>query len=453
MTTINIKPVTRIESHGQLTLEYDKKGSPIEAYFSTPVLRGFEAFLRGTPIDRVPWLASRVCGVCPVPHSINASQTLEKAIGLKIPKTAKNLRELLLLSQLVDSHTLSFVMLSLPDLVPTDKTSNIVDIKNDYPELFQNGMKLHTIGRKLTSEFGGRNVHPINVRVGGMNINPLNTSDYKFKENVLEARKIIMELLVTCKEWVGSNTESVQNIGSIDTHYMALSNKGTTSFMDGSIKIVDSEGKEFANFDSDDYSTYLNETIKKYTYMKMPYLKDLGEEKGAIRVNCLARSNVNKKFGTPAADKEMQELKSQWQYPFKQSLLSHWVRLIEMLYATERIEALLADPISKKTETAISGEIKDGQATCCLEAPRGTLLHNYIVKNNVIEKANLIVATQNNGLAMNKALSQAMHYGKSNNMSDDQVIHFCEMIIRAYDPCISCATHVVRGKLSKGEQK
>ncbi|MGY5880724.1 MAG: Ni/Fe hydrogenase subunit alpha [Candidatus Thorarchaeota archaeon] len=445
MSKIEIKPVIRIESHGQLTMEFESDGSPKRAYFSTPVIRGFEAFLAGAPIERIPWLASRVCGVCPVSHAVTAAKTIEKSIGIKIPETAEVLREILVLSQLIDSHALSFFVLSLPDLLPRPDMYDIVDIKRELPDLFEKGMTLHSLGRKMTSLIGGRNVHPANVRVGGMGTNPLLNTEFDMKQGLADALDIGKLLLSSLKEWFAEESELVSSLGDIQSNYMAISNNGVVSFTKGTVRVVDATGAEVANFVPEDYQKYLDERIEPHTYMKLPYLLTGGSD-DVLRVNCLARANVNESYGTPIADQELKELKEKFGFPLQASLLSHWVRLIELIYACERLQILLDSPASKGTRTSVDADIVDGETVGVLEAPRGTLFHHYKIQDGQIAKANLLVATQNNGLAINRALSQTLEYGKRITFPQEKITHHCEMVIRAYDPCISCSTHVVQVK-------
>ena len=445
MSKIEIKPVTRIESHGQLTMEFESDGSPKKAYFSTPVIRGFEAFLAGAPIVKIPWLASRVCGVCPVSHAVNAAKTIEKATRIKIPETAEILREMLVLSQLIDSHALSFVVLSLPDLIPRSDMHSVVDIKKEHPDLFQKGLTLHSLGRKMTSLFGGRNVHPANVRVGGMGTNPLIGTDFDMKAGLNESLEIGKVFLSSLKGWIAEQKDLVSSLGAIKSNYMALSDNGVVSFTNGSVRCVDAEGNEVANFAPEDYQKHLDERIEPHTYMKLPLLLTNPADE-VLRVNCLARANVNDSYGTPIADQELKELKEQFGFPLQDSLLSHWVRLIELVYACERLQVLLDNPKSMDTKTSVDAQIQDGEAVGVLEAPRGTLFHHYKIQDEEIAKANLLVATQNNGLAINRALSQTLATGKEQGLQQDNIVHHCEMVIRAYDPCISCSTHVVQVK-------
>jgi coenzyme F420-reducing hydrogenase alpha subunit len=445
MSKIQIKPVTRIESHGQLTMEFEDDGSPKKAYFSTPVIRGFEAFLAGAPIVKIPWLASRVCGVCPVSHAVNAAKTLEKAMGIQIPETAEILREMLVLSQLIDSHALSFVVLSLPDLIPRTDMHSIVDIKNDHPDLFQKGITLHSLGRKMTSLLGGRNVHPANVRVGGMGTNPLVGTDFDMKAGLDQALEIGKVFLFSLKGWIIEQADLVSSLGAIKSNYMALSDNGVVSFTKGTIRCVDENGNEVANFAPEDYEKHLDERIEPHTYMKLPHLLTNSTD-DVLRVNCLARANVNESYGTPIADQELKELKEQFGFPLQNSLLSHWVRLIELVYACERLQILLDNPASKGTKTCVDADLRDGEAVGVLEAPRGTLFHHYRIQDGEIAKANLLVATQNNGLAINRALSQTLQTGKEQGLQQDDIVHHCEMVLRAYDPCISCSTHIVQVK-------
>ncbi len=446
MTEVKIEPVTRIESHGQLNLEYNDDGSVSKAYFTTPVLRGFEAFLSGAPVERVPWLASRICGVCPVSHAVGSSQTIEKALGLEIPETATILREMLVLSQLVDSHALSFIVLSLPDLIPRTDFKSVVDIKAANPALFEKGLRLHSIGRLMTSNIGGRNVHPVNVRIGGMADNPIAGDGIDFRALTDEALSLTQEFLGHLKTWFDEQTDLVGSLGSVKSNYMALSDNGVVSFVKGNVKVVNETGSEISTFNPDQYLDILAEKAISETYMKAPYLKNLGPETGTLRVNCLARANVNQSYGTSIADHEMSELRSKWGTPLEHSLLSHWARLIEIIYACERLQGLLENPATKGTNTTVEIALKDGEAVSSVEAPRGTLFHHYSIKNGHIEKANLIVATQNNQLAVNQALTQGLEYSKAQGFEEDRVIRNCEMILRAYDPCISCSTHMIRPK-------
>ncbi|MHA1907627.1 MAG: Ni/Fe hydrogenase subunit alpha [Candidatus Thorarchaeota archaeon] len=446
MTEVKIEPVTRIESHGRLNLEYNDDGSVSKAFFTTPVLRGFEAFLSGAPVERVPWLASRICGVCPVSHAVGSAQTIEKALGLQIPEAANLLREMLVLSQLVDSHALSFIVLSLPDLVPKTDYKSVVDIKTAFPDLFEKGLRLHSIGRLMTSNIGGRNVHPVNVRIGGMADNPIAADGLDFRALTDEALALTQEFLGHLKTWFDEQSELISSLGSVKSNYMALSDNGVVSFVRGNVKIVNESGDEISSFNPDQYLDNLAEKTTGDTYMKAPYVKSLGPENGSLRVNCLARSNVNQSFGTSIADQEMSVLRSKWGTPLEHSLLSHWARLIETIYACERLQSLLENPAIKSTDTTVEIALRDGEAVSSIEAPRGTLFHHYSIKNGHIDKANLMVATQNNLLAVNNALTQGLEYSKAQGFEEDRIVRNLEMVLRAYDPCISCSTHMIRPK-------
>ncbi|MGY5852685.1 MAG: Ni/Fe hydrogenase subunit alpha [Candidatus Thorarchaeota archaeon] len=442
MSKITIEPMTRIESHGRLTIETGDDGSPKKAFFSTPILRGFEAFLRGSPVERVPWLASRICGVCPVSHAVTSSKTIEKALSIQIPETAENLRELLVLSQLVDSHALSFVILSLPDLLPNTEAHSVLDVKSAAPDLFEKGMQLHSLGRKMTSTIGGRNVHPANVRIGGMGMNPLLDTSFDFHSAIDESLDIAQVFLSKLKELLDEQSDLVTSLGSIPSYYMGLSDNGKVSFVRGDVKCVAPDGSEYAKFDPNQYLDHLEETIEPHTYMKLPIMKNAGVAQGHLRVNCLARANVNGSYGTSLADAELAELTSKYGNPLEHSLLSHWARLIEVVYACERVKVLLDDPSMNNQDTAVDATMVDGEDVACLEAPRGTLFHHYKIRNGMVDKANLIVATQNNGLAVNRALTRTLEVGIELKRSNDEIIHHCEMVVRAYDPCISCSTHI-----------
>ncbi len=446
MSKITIEPVTRIESHGRLTIETGDDGSPKKAFFSTPILRGFEAFLKGTPVERVPWLASRICGVCPVSHAVTSSKTIEKALSIQIPETAENLRELLVLSQLVDSHALSFVILSLPDLIPNTNAHSVLDVKTAAPDLFDKGMRLHSLGRKMTSTIGGRNVHPANVRVGGMGMNPLLDTSFDFDNAIDESLEIAQVFLGKLKGLLEEQSDLVTSLGSIPSYYMGLSDQGKVSFVRGDVKCVAPDGSEFATFNPNRYLDHLDETIEPHTYMKLPFMKNVGLDQGHLRVNCLARANVNGSYGTSLADTELTELISKYGSPLEHSLLSHWTRLIEVVYACERMKVLLDDPSMKSKDTTVDAAMVDGEAVGCLEAPRGTLFHQYAIRGGVIDRANLLVATQNNALAVNRALTRTIEVGSELQRSNDELVHHCEMVVRAYDPCISCSTHVTEVK-------
>jgi len=225
---------------------------------------------------------------------------------------------------------------------------------------------------------------------------------------------------------------------------MGLSNDNKVSFVKGPISVLSLDNK-LMSFPSDEYSKHLDEMILPHSYMKLPYLRQKGPQNGIIRVNCLARANVNDHYGTSLADQELQELRNKWGKPLEHSLLSHWVRLIEILYACERLESLLDNNNLKSSKIAVTAEIPKGvhEGVAAIEAPRGTLFHHYKINNNLLTEANFFVATQNNGLAVNKALLETLKIDSANNLSEKEIIHHCEMVIRAYDPCISCSTHTI----------
>jgi NAD-reducing hydrogenase large subunit len=446
--TITIDPVTRLEGHGKITIQLNGQGEVEDAHFHVTQVRGFEKFCEGRPFYEMPSLMARICGICPVSHLIASARACEEIMSVRIPYTAAQLRSMLNLAQMVQSHALSFFHLSSPDLLlgmdSDPKMRHIFGVAAAKPELGRAGIALRRFGQHIIELLGNKRIHPGWVVPGGVT-EPLNAGKRDEILSMLpEAFHNIKLALEAYKQVADAFRPEAEVFANFPTNFMSLVNEdGSIEFTTGALRLIDPRGKVIEDgMLADRYSEVVGEAVEPYSYTKFAYYKPLGYPEGSYRVGPLARLNIVKSMGTPLADAELAEFKQLADGLVQSSFYYHHARLVEILYGIEKIETILNDPqILDKHVRAMAGVNRlegAGQA----EAPRGTLHHHYKVDDNgLIRWANLIIATGQNNKAMNLGVAQAAKHYIKNGKFTEGILNRVEAVVRTFDPCLSCSSH------------
>jgi NAD-reducing hydrogenase large subunit len=446
--TIVIDPVTRIEGHSKITLHLNEEGRVEDARFHVTQFRGFEKFCEGRPFYEMPSLMARICGICPVSHLIASAKACDQLLAVKIPPTADKLRRIFGLAQVVQSHALSLFHLSSPDLLlgmdADSAKSNLFGVAEKNPELALDGIQLRKFGQQIIERLGGKRIHPAWIVPGGVS-EPLSESNRDaILHTIPEALAIAERTLEWFKSTMEGFREEISTFGNFPTMFMGIvkDNNGLT-FYDGKLRIVDASGHVVADsLDPARYYDYIGEKVEPWSYLKSSYYKPVGFPDGIYRVGPLARLNVADRCGTPRADQELAEFHELQRTAVLSSFHYHHARLIEILYCVERMEQLLNDSeiLSKHVRAVAHPNAYEGVGAA--EAPRGTLFHHYKIDDHgLITWANLIIATGQNNLAINRSVLQvAKHFVHGNRLTPG-MLNRVEAVVRAYDPCLSCSTH------------
>ncbi len=437
---VTIDPVTRIEGHARVDLEIDDQNAVKGAVFQIMDFRGFETFLQGMHVEMMPSLTARICGTCPQTHHLAASKTVDKVFGAAIPRTAELLRQTLNLGAMVHSHAVHFFALAGPDLIfglasdPAQR--NIIGMAKKHPELSKKALRLRTIGQKIVELVGGRGTHPVTSVAGGMAAPLSKEKAEKLKKFVGEGAALSKNLYQVARKLLDANKELVESL-PLETHYLGTVNQGNLDFYNGDLRLFKPDGTHF-DFSEDDWAGYLQEKAIKNSYGKYVYFKNDGEEI-PYRVGPLARLNCADKIDTPSANAELEKFREQGGHPCHHTVMFHHARMIEILYAMEKLEEIVADDaLYSEDVRARLGAPRN--ATAHVEAPRGVLIHDYQVDANaVVKQANLLIATQQNLPAINETIGMSAE--KYMDQSDEAFLNAVEFGIRCYDPCLSCATH------------
>jgi NAD-reducing hydrogenase large subunit len=446
---IVIDPVTRIEGHGKITIHVDDDGMVQKAFFHIGQVRGFEKLCEGRPFYEMPSLMARICGICPVSHLIASAKACDALMGVKIPEPGANLRRIMNLAQIVQSHALSFFHLASPDLLlgmdADPKTRNIFGVMQKNPGVAKDGIRLRQLGQQIVESLGGKRIHPAWVVPGGVN-EPLSVEQRdKILGLIPDGIDIILRTLSWFKRGIEKHREEIRTFGNFPTLFMGMisASSGLGFYGDGWLRIVDSTGNVVVDHvDPTTYQDFLGEAVEPWTYLKFPYYKPAGYPEGIFRVGPLARLNLVNHCGTPLADQEFAEFRSLERGAILSSFHYHYARLIEILFCLEKMEQFLhaKDILSKHVRAFASPNNDEGIGVA--EAPRGTLLHHYKIDDQGrIIWANLIIATGNNNLAMNRAVLQVARHFVDGNQLKEGMLNRVEAVIRAYDPCLSCSTH------------
>nr|MDO8097858.1 Ni/Fe hydrogenase subunit alpha [Candidatus Njordarchaeota archaeon] len=410
---IEIKPVTRLEGHGNITIMLDKNGKVKDARFDITTVRFFEKFLEGRRAEDAPIIAPRICGICPEPHHLASVKAVEAAWGIDPPKAAKKLRDLLIQGKQIASHGLHFYALAAPDFVlgpfASPSARNVVTVINKLPDVGKKALELMHIGQELCAIVGGKAIHPVTALPGGMS-KPLKEDqrDYLLTKigRAIELSQFTLEL---AKKVVTSYWDVVTNLAVVDTYCVGLVRNGAHDIFDGSIRVMAPNGKIEVDSPGSQYLDFLGEYVLPTNYVTHVFYKPAGYPAGIWRAGPLARVNVADKMTTPLAQSALEEFRDKAGRPCHATFAYHWARVIELLAAAEKARALLEDADIVNTDVKIADiKPKEGNGVGVVEAPRGTLIHNYWSdKEGVITKANLIVATNNNIGAIDKCLKAA----------------------------------------------
>ncbi len=456
---ITIEPVTRVEGHGKVTIHLDDRGRLSQSRFHVVEFRGFERFVQGRPYWEAPVLVQRLCGICPVSHHLAAAKAMDIIVGAdpdRLPATAHKMRRLMHYGQMLQSHALHFFHLVSPDLlfgVDADPAiRNIVGVALKHKDLAVRGVLLRKFGQEIILATAGKKIHGTGAVPGGINKNlsPEERDSFLKGPAPLNADTMIdwaQGALDFFKSYHKKNRTFIDGFAAFPSNHLSLVRKdGALDFYHGVLRAVDANGdKVLDDVDYRDYLRYIAEEVRTWSYMKFPYLKSLGKDKGWYRVGPLARLSTCDFIPSPRAQKEFEEYRAYTHgKPNSMSLHSHWARLIELLHSAEVVKELLLDKDLQGTTLTYRGP-KRGEGIGLIEAPRGTLFHHYRVDaNDQITMANLIVSTTNN----NEPMNRAVHWVAQNVLSEkpaitEGMLNQVEVAIRAYDPCLSCATHAV----------
>src|ERR1035438_4238040 len=414
--TITIDPVTRLEGHGKITIRLNDQGEVENANFHVTQVRGFEKFSEGRPFYEMPSLMARICGICPVSHLIASAKACEAIMSVRIPHTAAQLRRMLNLAQMVQSHALSFFYLSSPDLLlgmeSDPQTRHIFGVVGAKPELGRAGIALRRFGQHIIELLGNKRIHPGWVVPGGVTEPLASAKRDEILGMIPEAYANIKLALAWYKQIAETFAPEIEVFANFASLYMGLINEDESiEFTDGALRLIDARGEIVADgITATQFSEVIGEAVEPYSYTKFAYYKPLGYPEGSYRVGPLARLNIVKTMGTPLAETELVEFKQMAEGPVQGSFHYHHARLIEILHGIERIEQILSDPlILDKHLRAMAGANRlegAGQA----EAPRGTLNHHYKVdENGLITWANLVIATGQNNNATNHRVLAFFH--------------------------------------------
>ena len=450
---IIIDPVTRIEGHAKISILLDDSGNVTDAQFHVVEFRGFEKFCEGRPLGEMPGITARTCGICPVSHLLASAKAGDEILAVRIPPAADKLRRLMNLAQLVQSHALSFFHLSAPDFLLGWDTEiakrNVFGLLEKDPGLTRAGIRLRQFGQEVIEMLGGKKVHPSWAVPGGVrNGLPADGRD-RIHAWLPEAFATARTALDLFKSLLDQLDAEVQIFGNFPSLFMGLvAPNGEWEHHGGHLRFTDSAGCIIADrIDPQNYLDVISEAVQSSSYLKSPFYKPMGFPGGMYRVGPLARLNVCESMGTPLADAEYKEYRSRSNGAVTSSFLYHHARLIEIIACLERIERMIDDPDLHSEHLRADAGINNLRGVGVSEAPRGTLFHDYTVdQDGIIQKVNMVIATGQNNLAMNRTVAQiAKHYVKGPNIPE-AMLNRVEHGIRNFDPCLSCSTHAV-GKM------
>ena len=459
---ISIDPVTRVEGHGKVTIHLDKKNEVKDAFFHIVEFRGFERFIQGHPYWEAPILVQRLCGICPVSHHLAAAKAIDQLVGVdpeNLSETATKIRRLLHYGQVFQSHALHFFYLASPDLLfgleAPAEMRNVVAVAQANRELAKKGILMRKFGQEIIRIIAGKRIHGISAIPGGVHRSLKKPEVQHFlEENETPAVQTMIdwsiEVLNFLKDYHEKNANWLNSFASYPSGHLGLVGKhGELDLYHGNLRAIDAIGNPTLNdVSTNEYIHYFNEAVEKWSYMKFPYLKQIGRAQGWNRVGPLARINVCDRISTPLAEKERQIFMAQTDgKPNNSTMFYHWARLIELLHCAEKMKELLHDPAIQGTDLRHKGEMRP-EGIGIIEAPRGTLIHHYVTdEKGMITKCNLIVSTTHNNEAMNRAVRWvAKNVLDKKKEITDPLLNQVEIAIRAYDPCLSCATHAL-GKM------
>jgi NAD-reducing hydrogenase large subunit len=449
MKQIVIDPVTRIEGHAKITINIDDNGMVDDAKLHVTQFRGFEKFCEGKLYTEMPSLTARTCGICPISHLVSSSKACDELLAVKVPTTAVNIRKIVNLAQIFQSHSLNFFHLSSADLVygmdAPKEQRNIFNLMKTHPDMAKDGIRLRAFGQSIIERIAGKRIHPSSIIPGGVT-DPISKET---KEEILKELPEYYDKVDATYKWLKDNLgrfkDEIEYFGKFDSLFLSLvGSEDNLDFYDGTIKVTDSDGNIVASgLDYRDYDSFIAEHVLDDNYLKAPYFKPYGLEKGLYRVGPLARLNNITNIDTPRANEMLSEFKNLSSKAVTSAFYYHFARLVEMMHSLEKIQELLSLESITDTKVQAIASINELRGVGASEAPRGTLFHDYRVdQNGVIQKVNMIIATGNNAFAMNSSITQVAKKFLDKELRDGD-LNRVEAVIRAYDPCLSCSTHAM----------
>ena len=451
MKRVVIEPVTRIEGHGKVSILLDENNRVRQARMHIVEFRGFERFVRGRPFWEVPVLVQRLCGICPVSHHLAAAKAMDRIVGgEKLTPTAEKMRRLMHYGQTFQSHALHFFHLCSPDLLfgfdADPAIRNVIGVAAKFPDLAVQGVMMRKYGQEIIRATAGKKIHGTGAIPGGINKN-LSVEERDFFLNDLDQMVTWAHgALKIATDYTVEHLERLAPFGSFPSNHLSIVREdGAMDLYDGKLRAIDAEGNKILDqIDVQGYLDHIAEEVRPWSYMKFPFLKTLGPEKGWYRVGPLARINTCDFIDTPEAEAARKEFAAVTDgKPNNITMAYHWARMIELLHAIEKIRDLLHDPDLQGEDLVVRGERRE-EAVGVLEAPRGTLIHHYRVNSDdQVVMANLIVSTTHNNEPMNQAVRKVAADHLDGKEITEGLLNHIEVAIRAYDPCLSCATHAL----------
>ena len=445
---IVIDPVTRIEGHAKISIYLNDAGEVADARFHVTEFRGFERFCEGRPFFEMAGLSARICGICPVSHLMASAKAGDQILAVDIPPAAEKLRRLMNLGQILQSHALSFFHLSGPDLMlgweSDPATRNVFGLIQVDPALARAGIRLRQFGQEIIEALGGKKIHPAWCVPGGVRDALGEERRVHLQGWLPEARATAQAALARFKGMLDGFQEEARTFGDFPSLFLGLIGPdGGWEHYGDRLRFTDGEGNIVADgIEAARYAEFVGEAVEPDSYLKSPYFRPLGYPDGCYRVGPLARLNVCDHIGAPLADAELVEYRQRGGRTVHSSFFYHYARLIEILAATEFIEALLADPAMHATHLRAEAGVNRLEGVGVSEAPRGTLFHHYKVdENGLLKKINLLIATGQNNLGMNRTITQIAQRFIHGDKIPETVLNRVEAGIRAFDPCLSCSTH------------
>lgn len=449
--TIVIEPVTRVEGHGKVTIQVDEQRRVRQARLHIVEFRGFERFIQGRPFWEVPVLVQRLCGICPVSHHLAAAKAMDLIVGAPhLTPTAEKMRRLMHYGQMLQSHALHFFHLCSPDFLfgfdADPAVRNIIGVAKRFPELAVQGVMLRKYGQEVIKATAGKKIHGTGAIPGGVNKNLSIAERDALLKDLDQILTWSEGALALAREITLKHLDELAGFGSFESNHLSLvRGDGAMDFYHGNLCAIDAKGRPI--FDQVDYQRYLDyiaEEVRPWSYMKFPFIRSLGPETGWYRVGPLARVNLCRFIPTPKAETARKEFfEATGGRPNNMTIAYHWARMIELLHAAEVIRDLLHDPDLQGTDLVVRGERRP-EAVGLIEAPRGTLFHHYVVnERDQVVRCNLIVSTTNNNTPMNRAVERVAEQYLNGVEITEGLLNRIEVAIRAYDPCLSCATHAL----------
>ncbi len=474
MTRITIDPITRLEGHGKIEIFLNEEGDVENTYLQIPELRGFEQFCVGRPAEEMPRITNRICGVCPEAHHMAGTKALDNLFHVEPSSAVKKVREMFYMAFYVTDHTTHFYALGGPDFIvgpdaPASERNIFGVVRKVGVEIGKEVIDARIRNHHVIKIVGGRGIHPVAGMPGGWSKAITEEERDEIveicKKNVdfaLFSLKIFDDIVLANQEYVDlilgdTFTHRTYYMGTVDENNLV-------NFYDGMIRVTDPEGKEFAKYEAKDYAEHIAERVESWSYLKFPYLKNVGwkglvdgMDSGVYCATPLSRLNTSDGMATPKAQEAFEKFyetlgskKVNGRYqPVHQRLATHWARLVELLYAAERMQELINDPEITDPNTRVVVTNTPDEGVGSVEAPRGTLTHHYWTdENGILTKVNLIVGTTNNhapiAMSINKAAKALITKG---TVITDGLLNKIEMAFRNYDPCMSCATHSLPGQM------